>query len=272
MASWNERMRMVTPVGLLAVLLAGACAGPNETTQLGLADVETGAQVVSSIDGGAEATPSARDGGAKTISTKLAGDSGVQRVWPAHKDLGVGDGRDVITLGDSWMTMGGSSGIHGGLVSASGNRPYRGYGRGGAALLDGTIPRQYRSAKSADADIKTVVMTAGGIDMLGGRTTAAGFNEIAAGLTTLWSEMAKDGVEDVIYFGYTRSTRNDQPVNLYNTIMSRACAEAPLRCYFIDGDVLIDRKTADGIHPTAEGSRALGAAAYQLMVAEGMRR
>jgi hypothetical protein len=116
------------------------------------------------------------------------------------------------------------------------------------------------------------VMTAGGIDMLGGRTNETGFNEIARGLTTLWTEMAKDGVQDVVYFGYTRSTRNDQPVNLYNTIMSKACAEAPLRCYFIDGDVLIDRKTADGIHPTAEGSRALGAAAYQLMVESGMRR
>lgn len=100
-------------------------------------------------------------------------------------DLGEGDGRDVIFVGDSWMNLVGfgelsivppgldpriyetvPSGIQQTTIVASGNRPYRQYGVPGTKLLDEVIPDQYYTAVDDDPVINTIVMTGGGNDIL----------------------------------------------------------------------------------------------------------
>src|SRR5207342_408824 len=81
------------------------------------------------------------------------------------EDRGRGDGKDVITIGDSWMSYEATQGIQQSLTKVSGHS-YRSYGVGGAQLLNGEIPRQYAVARRANPEIKTVIMTGGGNDLL----------------------------------------------------------------------------------------------------------
>jgi len=130
-----------------------------------------------------------------------------------QEDLGKGNGTDVITIGDSWMSYDNNTGIQDSLRRLSG-QPYRQYGAGGTQLLDGEIPGQYARAKQENANIKTVIMTGGGNDLLRSNAradlaTAGPFarmriDQIANRLVALWTEMSKDGVRDIIYVFYSR--------------------------------------------------------------------
>jgi hypothetical protein len=57
------------------------------------------------------------------------------------------------------------TGIQDSLRKVSGQR-YRVYGVGGTQLLNGQIPNQYSQAKRDYPNIKTVIMTGGGNDLL----------------------------------------------------------------------------------------------------------
>ena len=125
-------------------------------------------------------------------------------------DYGEGDGSDVVTIGDSWMDYALSGGgIEGALRRAG--KQYRNYSRSGTQFLNGVIPGQYARAKRANADIKTVVMTGGGNDiLLGGyscdtREQCQRYVEaLVEGLNELWTEMSNDGVQNVLYINYSR--------------------------------------------------------------------
>jgi lysophospholipase L1-like esterase len=202
-------------------------------------------------------------------------------------DLGMGTGKDVITIGDSWMLLI-FTGIQESLVKASGNRPYRKYGVPGTRLLDGVIPGQFTSAKRADPNIKTVVMTGGGNDIIqnatlkadcdrGGPMCAAQLEKIGMALTELWAQMSKDGVQDVVHVMYSASAGTamfDRAEN--NRKLGEACAAVPppLRCHLLNTDALITKADmrSDGIHPTDPGYDKIGKAVWDLMVKEGMRR
>lgn len=202
-------------------------------------------------------------------------------------DLGMGTGKDVITIGDSWMLLI-FTGIQESLVRASGNRPYRKYGVPGTRLLDGVIPGQFTSAKRADPNIKTVVMTGGGNDIIqnatlkadcdkGGPMCAAQLEKIGMALTDLWAQMSKDGVQDVIHVMYSSSAGTamfDRMAN--NQKLAEACAAVPppMRCHLLNTDALITKADmrSDGIHPSDPGYDKIGKAVWDLMVKEGMRR
>ena len=208
-------------------------------------------------------------------------------------DLGVGDGRDVITIGDSWMNLGVGAlslgGIQTSLEKASG-RTYRKYGVGGTKLLDGAIPGQYTRAKAEDPDIKTVIMTAGGNDILQDPAILAEctaftnacktrIDQVASRLVTLWDQMARDGVRDVVIIGYTRKANIAglplaDSAEYSNQVIAPLCEKvrAPLRCHALDSDTVFDGSTLEGIHPTARGFDAIGKGVWELMVSEGMRR
>jgi lysophospholipase L1-like esterase len=231
---------------------AGATSGPapDAGTELGSSADDASRPAAADGDGGASAAPSA--------------------------DLGKGDGKDVIELGDSWM-----AGIAPQLNMVSG-QPYRNYSAGGVPILmetagaggRSTIPKQYAKAKMADPDIKTVVMTAGGIDLNEGPGRGAEGNaKIAKALMDLWTEMAADGVKDIVYYTYSRASGEAAIMALAETQM-KACSAPPagLRCHFIDADTIIDRMLADGIHPTREGSKKIAEATLKLMEEKGMRR
>jgi hypothetical protein len=225
---------------------------------------------VTTVDAPGDASTNASDGG---------------KAGAAHADLGKGDGSDVITIGDSWMQYAlNGGGIERGLKDASGQK-YRNYGVTGVELLKSNtfgpaIPTQYAAAKKANPKITTVVMTGGGNDllMLAAGDTNAKIDEVSARLAELWKEMAADGVQDVVYFEYSRGGKstNKPQVEYAETMVRPACENAPLRCHFIDSDTIIHMEILAldglGVHPTQDGCTKLGKGAFDLMVSEGMRR
>ncbi|MEY4514718.1 MAG: hypothetical protein RLZZ450_6840 [Pseudomonadota bacterium] len=180
-----------------------------------------------------------------------------------------------------------TTGIQESLTRASG-QPYRKYARPGTRLLDGVIPGQYTTAKGADPDIKTVVMTGGGNDIIqnstlktdcmqGGTMCDAQVQKIRDALSALWKQMSTDGVQDVIHVMYSASAGSGVKNRAtHNTKMAEVCAAvpAPLRCHLLDTDNLIGPSDmrSDGIHPTDPGYDKIGKAVFDLMQKDGMRR
>jgi len=211
-------------------------------------------------------------------------DGGMIDEPPPREDLGEGDGSDVITIGDSWMSLG-FTGIQQSLVAVSG-QPYRTYGRGGTRLLNEVIPGQYDTAKSANADIKTVVMTGGGNDIIqvpglrddcaaGGTQCAEVLGMILDRLTALWEEMAADGVQDVIYVQYSNPEGNNVDFALPSGDgVGPRCEDVPppLRCHRLETLDIVMGDIPDGIHPSAAAYDRIGQAVYDMMVERGMRR
>jgi hypothetical protein len=214
------------------------------------------------------------------------GDASVEGGLPPRMDLGKGNGKDVITIGDSWMLLF-FTGIQESLVKASGNQPYRKYAVPGTRLLDGVIPGQYDSAKRADPNIKTVVMTGGGNDIIqntalemdcaaGGPMCQAQLDKIGTALSDLWAKMSKDGVQDVIHVMYSASAGSgvkNRAENNKKLAESCAAVPGPMRCHLLNTDELIKKEDlADEVHPNSAGYDRIGQAVFDLMVKEGMRR
>jgi hypothetical protein len=219
----------------------------------------------------------------------------------AATDLGKGDGSDVVAIGDSWMSLTGMSGIQFSLNAASG-QSYRTYGIAGTCMMPGhcllggqIIPDQYAKAKAENPDIKTVVMTGGGNDILQDFSVLPSCNdnsfdtnpackaridEITTRLKELWAEMASDGVRDVVVVGYSRKANLLGPLSksvVYSgeTIQPICDAvPAPLRCHAIDSDMVVPDLAlrGDNIHPDDPSYVKLGAAVFKLMEDKGMRR
>jgi lysophospholipase L1-like esterase len=193
---------------------------------------------------------------------------------PPRMDLGKGDGSDVVTIGDSWMTMYGG-GIQGGLDRQGTN--YRNFGVAGTTLIGGDIPQQWeRSGKKAS----TVIMTGGGNDIMftGGCNTAEACEmsvmRIQAALNELWTKMADEGVKDVIYVNYskdagtapsgTRPTTPPPPVPI--------CTTGRINCYSLATTDLVMGELPDGIHPSGAAHTRIGEALMKLMEMNGIRR
>jgi len=237
------------------------------------------------IDAGAKS-----DAAVVEASPDAGGGSGGDASLPDEEgeDLGEGDGKDVITIGDSWMNLTRTSGIEQSLEKVSG-RDYRNFGVSGTRLLDEVIPRQYASAKAQDPDIKTVVMTGGGNDILQaklldcvdsafGDACKAQIDMVGARLVKLWEEMSKDGVRDVVIIGYTKKAMLlgtlVKSAEYSNETIPPLCAavKPPLRCHALDADMVFDGTLRDGIHPTDPGYDAIAKGVWELMQKEGMRR
>jgi hypothetical protein len=195
---------------------------------------------------------------------------------PAHVDLGEGDMQDVVTIGDSYMSLI-IRGIQQSLETISG-RDYRNYAVPGTLVLNEQIPGQYDAAVAADADIKTVVMTGGGNDVLSRQcgTCEDVIDQVSARLAELRTQMAEDGVEDVIIvsYGYPADQARHASLDYSRGLLAQQCKkELTPRCHYIDPvEELAGKISADGIHPTQEGYDILGQLVWDLMQAEGVRR
>jgi hypothetical protein len=264
------------PAAMTAVMMPAAMSGMTAAAAGGGAGASASMSPDATPSTGAAGAPSSGAAG----STAAAGSGSTATPSKEHEDLGMGDGSDVVTVGDSWMSYAvNGGGIETGLLAASG-QPYRTYGLAGTMLLDEVIPNQYETAKRQNPDIKTVVMTGGGNDLLLTGMTAGGCGEgckstidkVTDRLVKMWEEMAADGVQDVIYIEYSRGGSNAPGVNYANEVIPPKCAAAPVRCHFIDSDLFINMVLLDGVHPTADGCQKLGKAAFDLMVEKGMRR
>ncbi len=215
-------------------------------------------------------------------------DSGATKV----EDPGKGDGSDVIMIGDSWMSLGGPmTGIQSGVLKASG-QPYRPYGIGGTTLLGGgalafltPIPAQYENAIKMDPDVKTVIMTGGGNDILQSGlqadcnmmtdACAVQVTKILDRLSQLWTDMAEDGVRDVVYILYATPQGKSVDWELPDGDgAKKRCANvpAPMRCHILETLDIVMGDIPDMIHPSQVASDRIGQAVVDLLEEKGIRR
>jgi lysophospholipase L1-like esterase len=201
----------------------------------------------------------------------------------------------VVTIGDSYMEFGGI-GTEYSLESISG-RNYRNHAVAGTRILNGQIPGQYATAKAANPNIKTVIMTGGGNDIIldffgnliacqGAETEAAlspaciaALDEITVGVDDLMATMEADGVQDVFYVGYGHITANELSGTIERTkrVQGERCRDddptKTMRCHFVDpSDALGTMFGGDGIHPTDAGYDIIGTMVWERMQMEGALR
>lgn len=230
--------------------------------------------------------------GCADIDAETDGLSGDELAQEAQVDKGVGNGRDVVTIGDSWMsnTLFTGDAIEGALRRAG--KRYRNYGVQGVMLLEdglfgAAIPTQFEAAVRQNRNIKTVIMTGGGNDVLlvpgaqqecqrQGPACQKKLAEIGAGLKKLWERMAAAGVEDVVYIGYSENagSAGANASNVNKNGVAEICANAPVRCHSFDSTPLVPRNALaiDGIHPVRGANDKIAKAILQLLEEKGIRR
>jgi len=183
-------------------------------------------------------------------------------------------------------------GIAPSLQSAAGQR-YRNYGLQGVMLLMAdsfgpAIPTQWDDAKRDNAKIKTVVMTGGGNDIIQGSSTLQrscqmGTDEckqklvaVSDALDKLWTQMAADGVLDIVYIRYTDATGT-----LAESLQGdkglpppKVCTSGKVRCHTIPTTDIVARGdlAVDGIHPLRAANDRIAKRIVELMSKEGVRR
>jgi lysophospholipase L1-like esterase len=172
-------------------------------------------------------------------------------------------------------------------------RPYRAEAIGGTTLLGGgvidlisaNIPTQYQQAVQADPDVKTVIMTAGGNDILQtglqedcemqGEACAAQVTKVLDTLSMLWAKMAADGVQDIVYILYATPAGKSVDFLLPSgdgALKRCGAVPAPARCHIVETLAIVMGDIPDGIHPSQTASDRIGKAVVDLMAARGMRR
>jgi len=100
-------------------------------------------------------------------------------------------------------------------------------------------------------------------------------DEIGDALNTLWTQMATDGVQDIVYVNYSAdvgtvapSLRGDGGVPT-----PAICMTGKVRCWEYDStEAVMKQIAADGIHPLAAANTRMATEIYALMTNEGMRR
>jgi hypothetical protein len=236
--------------------------------------------IVTPIDPGPDAGPSlvgdASDPGDAAVVT---GDGGVLPPWATRADLGKGDGKDVVTIGDSWMSGAlGGAGIQAALDRQMTN--YRHYAVTATTLLSGQIPGQYDRAKRADPKISTVIMTGGGNDVMfsGGCNTKASCqaisDKISDALDKLWTQMAADGVKDVLYIQYANVAGSTDPELRGMAKPVPVCSTGKIICHSMETSSIVTKASdlTDGIHPDSAANTRIAKAALALMEQRKMRR
>jgi hypothetical protein len=238
-------------------------AAPSESGNVATGGAAGGVTNAGSGDGNSAGADAAGAGGATAAP---------------RDDLGKGDGSDVITIGDSWMNIAtNGGGIEGGLDRLM--TKYRHYAVAGT-VLNGQIPGQYTQAKAVNPKIATVIMTGGGNDIMfsNGCATkescAMAVQKIVDELNTLWTQMAMDGVKDVVYISYSKSA-GTSPAGTRPDMMSNPaiCLTGKIKCHGINTDDLVKMgDLIDGIHPTPAGCDRIAKAVMDELTTTGARR
>ncbi len=300
--------------------LAGCSSGSSDSGLSGAGSNETsGSGDMKSYSSGVDASRSSSSGAAENVRTgpggmnsagsgakngvpNVAGDGSAGDVEAGLdggppkmllSDLGKGDGSDVVLMGDSLMSNtleieGTGGGIAPALMQIAGQF-YRNYAVQGVMLLradvfGAAIPTQYETAKRINPDIKTVVMTGGGNDILLNPTLQANCKmvgdqckqtlaEIGQAFDNLWTEMADDGVQDIVYVEYADNVGTFSPTLRGDVGTPSICFLERVRCHFVDTTAAVmSQVAADGVHPIQAANERIATLVYNLMVQDGMRR
>ncbi len=203
---------------------------------------------------------------------------------------------DVVIVGDSIYDLDGF--IHTNLKALSG-KSYKDYSKSGDTVE--YITKQYNTAIAARPSIKTIIMDAGGnnilMDMYWSQACQTSSSIPSAACRTyidgvldkaetLWEDMNDDGVDDIFHLGYYRlkkgiltsllygGTKLNPAVVYADDQLAAACAVSPAECWFIDprADFLGKESSyikSDGIHPTNTGGKVCATKIYNKMVAVG---
>jgi hypothetical protein len=96
-------------------------------------------------------------------------------------------------------------------------------------------------------------------------------------LNTLWTQMATDGVKDVVYVQYASSagTANMRPMDGASggNAMIPICTSGKIRCHSIPtSDLVSARDLPDGIHPNQSANDRIGKRILEIMTMRGVRR
>lgn len=212
-------------------------------------------------------------------------------------------GSQVVVLGDSYMNLGDTTAMPHLYVeqlaradgSLGATDAYRLYAVPGTSMATGQIPAQLTQAIAADPNIKLVIMTGGGNDILinhreclfdGSSLNPACQQVVEDGIVAAEGMMktaANAGISDVVFFfyphvvpGFLTGPDPNEILDYAYPLVQASCDGASqltggrVRCHFIDLRPLFAGKEAqyikpDGIHPTAEGARVIGTAIWNKM-------
>jgi hypothetical protein len=208
---------------------------------------------------------------------------------------------EVVMIGDSYLALSGDVkklltqyALEAGALGEG--ESYRNYYVSGTQL-GGTattvIPTQYDKAVAEDPNIKLLIMTGGGNDVLIGNRSClqtsppentSCLDTIDASLAaaqTLFEKAAADGVTDIIYFFYPHlpegGVLSGPAVNTttdyaYPLVQDGCESFEALRCHFIDTRPAFEGHAdyigRDGVHPTLAGSTAIADLIWDVMVEE----
>jgi hypothetical protein len=253
----------LTVLSLSAALLFGGCAASDAISDdESVVDVLAQEEVADDADAGAPATP-----------------DDAQPRWAQREDLGKGDGRDVVMIGDSWMAGALNFGGIADAIKSIGNVRYRDYSVTATQLSTGAIPRQFTQAVRANKDIKTVIMTGGGNDVLiGGADPAKAGALIVNELNKLWTTMSEAGVKDVVYIQYASSAGTARSRGAIDDNAAPPpipiCQKGPIICHSVPTSDIVTRRElgVDGIHPNSSGNSKIAKRVLELLEARKIRR
>lgn len=273
---------------------AGTIAPPSPTAGMGGADASTGQPPQATGGTGAALEPMASAGSGGTGGSAGGGveaGAGGSMAMPDHVSPCIDDPNDVVLIGDSyidWITHTFVADIR-----AESGQQWPSYAIGGTSMATGGIghiPDQLDTALADNPEIKAIVMTGGGNDILVADTIMfpdAGMCTsvpsapmipdcmaiVRAALdeaTKLMDKTADQGIADVVYFFYPHipgggliSGPTPNPMLDYAMPLARDVCESALertqgrmKCHFIDMIPVFEGKTglfADQISEMGDG-------------------
>jgi len=198
-------------------------------------------------------------------------------------------------MGDSYVKYNGINDLEPRLESLAradgalgATQSYRNYAQAGFSLASGgfgLIPPQVDMAIRANPDIKFVVFSGGGNDvLLGDQTCLIDGSSMRSSCTMvatkaiqaakgMLDKLKAAGVAEIVQFFYPHAPAggaelSDWAIPMYKQQCESASTEG-FRCHFVDSRALFEGKTgmfqSDGIHPSSKGADMLAELLYTTM-------
>lgn len=282
----------------------GVCSSPC-TDARDCSGLHSGAECVSTVErlsGSCETpaeaicdVPCATDSDCGPVASGLQCSSGFCR---ASTDLGpsdVGDvcteapvaGDEVVVLGDVFIAQDGAiiaelealAEDAGALAPTEHYRDYTSTTQNSLTMSGALLLNRYTAAQS-EGPVKVVVMNGGGSDLLvrscEGTPSADCplMVDVLTGANQVLSQMAVDGVEDVVWFYYPdpMDAQLLAELDVLGPLLEDACTQAPVPCHWVDLRTTFDGHYAEYMQtdfvPTAEGAKAAAAVVWSTMERE----